>query len=1521
MKIKPAGKDSLEYISSIVELTSSNSPVNRVLQQIVDQIMKALSQTDVFSVRLIIDDTEYTSPGFIKTHCLEKVDLDLPLNIVGSLEVYSGINYSKKEMGNSDFLSIIANILTGYISRCKLEVLNNNEKVKKLNSIHLTNLILKKNITLSDSLQEICYLLPEAWQYPSYTAARIYFDDNVFESRSFEETPWSLEKSFETPDKKKGKLEVYYLKELPQADIGPFLKEEESLLDILVSIISGIYSKHSLQELLEHNTERLKELRGINRTTEILKKSSSIEESLQELCVILPEAWKYPEDTVVRIRYNDKVFTSEGFRESSWKQYQSFECPGNKKGDIEVFLLKEYPFEYEGPFLKEERDLLINIARLISGTAGNDVLKKLISENNERLKELRAINRTSQIISEYKPVDQTMFEIAAVLKDSWQYPEYTGVKIHYEGCNYTSEGYKETSWSQKENFITIDDNKGYIQVVYLKEFPTEDEGPFLKEERDLLVNISKLISSYFNDSKGREIFRKNVFDKRDIEKPGEYKRTFMSNKKPLQLLFNQKVIDKYIYLDMMKYKVKEILFVATFYDAFILENEDGFFERFMGEIYQYSLFSLPRITGVTTSEEALEMLDSRSFDLVVLMAGLDREAPVLLSEKIKEKVPTIPVYILLNQKSNIKYFESQVASSKTLDNLFFWSGNSDILFSIVKSIEDRANVDNDTQVGLVRVILIVEDSCLYYSKFLQIIYSIVFGQVQRLLPEVEKNELDKICKMRSRPKVLLAKNYEDAMYLFNKYKDNLLCVISDIEYDYGGKIDKSAGINFIKYIKSHMMKLPIILQSSNGKNKEKAEDLDVFFINKNSDTLLNDIKKYLKSYLGFGNFIFRNKQGKKIAVARTLKEFEKKLREIPDESIYLHAIENQYSIWLMARGEIALAKILNPIRFEEMENVSQIREKMISIIKEYQDEKKKGKVLRFDEDTQFTEKNIVTLANGSLGGKGRGLAFINTLIYNFDLTSVSTEINIRTPRTVIIGTKEYDTFISKNKIYDRTIRNGRSFDEIKSVFVSGDLSPDLEIKLSAFLDQIEKPIAVRSSSLSEDSFTQPFAGVFHTYILPNNIDKKDLTLIKLKEAIKLVFASVFSDEAKRYYKAINHKMEDEKMAVILQELVGNRYGDYYYPHISGVACSYNYYPVANMKPEEGFAMAAFGLGSYVVDGMNSFRFSPKYPGVDMYSNKDLINSSQVKYYALDCRKDDIDYAVDGELGSLSLLGIDLAESDGSLKHCASVYDKQNDRIIPGLSVPGPRIINFANILKYKYIPLAKTLEILLNTIKDALGSPTEIEFAVDLNKAENGLPTFYLLQSKPMVNNRGSLKVDIDQYNKSEAILYTETSLGNGEINEICDIIYVDIDTFDKMKTLEMVKEIDYLNRLMVDKNRHYILIGPGRWGTRDQFLGIPVNWSEISNAKIIVEISLDNFPLDSSLGSHFFHNVTSMNIGYFSVNNQKEAEFINWERLYKEEPIIKTKYFRHIRFNKPLKVLMDGKNKKSVIIESDNNE
>jgi len=1520
-KAKEYESKALILIHDIISLIKHFGAIDDTIQKICQLIPQAYSFPEFVSASIMIGEKLFKSYNFKETQWIERQSFEVPGKCMCAIEVHFRVDLIEQNgqtftNRNIDFIENVGTILNGALSKHQLDKLSyeNTERLKELKGINRATDALNRGVTLEQSLQEICSFLPEAWQYPEFTVAQITFENKVYKSKNFKSTPWLQGQQFETPDGKKGNIEIFYLKEFPTSFEGPFLKEERNLIDNLAYLISGSASKKALQQLLLENTERLKELRGINQTSKILKQGKSIEESLQVICSILPDAWQYPEFTAVRIEYEGKTFVSREFKDTKWIQRQTFEAPGNKLGVIEVFYLKEFPTLYEGPFLQEERNLLVNLANLIAGSATRDIFNKLSYENRERLKELKAINQTSQIIAEGKTIDETLQEICSILPKSWQFPKYTVARIKFEEKTYTSKDFRETSWLQKEHFVTIDNKNGSIEIFYLKEFPIIYEGPFLKEERHLLINIAKLISGFINDFKGRDIYRKNIIGEKNKNTSSDYRESLIRNKQPLQLFFNKQVLDKYIYLDMMKYKVKEILFVATLYDAYTLQTEDNFFERFMGEIYQYSLFSLPRITGVTSSDEALELLDTKQFDVAILMVGIDKQSPVILSKKIKQKRPNLLVYMLLNQKSHIQYFEELVPIVKSIDKVFIWNGDAQIFFAIVKSIEDRANVDNDTRIGLVRIILLVEDSAQYYSKYLQILYSIVFGQVQQLLPEVEKNELDKIAKMRSRPKILLARNYEDALYIFNKYKDFMLCVISDVEFEREGKIDKKAGIRFINYVKSHILNLPIILQSSEDKNKKLAKELGVSFINKNSDTLLSDLKKFLTKFLGFGDFIFRDKEGRPIASARSLREFETALKEVPDETFYLHALENQFSLWLMARGEIQLARTLNPMRIGDYQNIKESKQLFLETLVRHKEERKKGRVLNFEETSILSEKNIIAYSGGSYGGKGRGLAFINSLINNLDFSSFTDRINIRTPKTVIIGTDEFEYFLEKNKLHDKINNPGYSYSAIRQYFVKGHLSNTLSIRLKDFINQVDKPIAVRSSSLLEDSVSQPFAGVFDTYIVPYYEERKKFLFDKLSDAIKLVFASVFSDDAKAYFSAIHHKIEEEKMAVVLQELVGSKYDNFYYPHISGVAQSYNFYPVAHMSPEEGFAVIALGLGSYVVGGRNSYRFSPKYPKVEMYSIKDMLNSSQVQFYALDFYKENIDYVKEGELASLSLLDISEAENHGTLKHCCSVYNPLNDRIEVGMNIQGPRILNFANILKYNHIPLAETIDVMLNTIKEALGSPVEIEYAVDLTPTINNLPSFYLLQVKPLTGSQQNYNIDLRQLEKSNMILYTETSLGNGEISELQDVIFVNIEKFNKLKTIEMAGEVELLNNKLKKLNRQYILIGPGRWGTRDQFLGIPVNWSQISNAKVIVEISLDNYPLDSSLGSHFFHNVTSMNIGYFAVQNSSLTSFIRWEKLHQQKIINQTNYFTHIRYKKPLSVLMNGKMKCAAI-------
>jgi hypothetical protein len=635
-------------------------------------------------------------------------------------------------------------------------------------------------------------------------------------------------------------------------------------------------------------------------------------------------------------------------------------------------------------------------------------------------------------------------------------------------------------------------------------------------------------------------------------------------------------------------------------------------------------------------------------------------------------------------------------------------------------------------------------------------------------------------------------------------------------------------------------------------------------------------------------------------------EFESYLKTVPADSLVYHAVKNQFSLWLMARGEIQIAKVINPLKVSDFDNAEHMREFLINILELYRSEQERGKIVNFSEHAVLEENNIVSLASGSLGGKGRGVAFINTLIYNFRFDQLLPSINLRTPRTAIIGTDEFDLFMEKNHLGDKVICED-DYEKIKHWFLDSELSFELNKRLKKFIKHITKPIAVRSSSLFEDSITQPFSGVFDTFILPNSHNDYNERLEQLKNAIKLVYASIYSNEAKNYFKAVGHKVEEEKMAVIIQEVAGNQYDHFYYPHISGTAQSHNYYPVAHMKPEEGFAVAAVGLGQYVVDGEQAYRFSPAYPDLRIISTKDLVKSSQVKFYAVDLDKTELNLKEGVNMG-LQKLDIDVAEKHGNLKHCASVYNPDNDQLEPGIEAYGPRVVDFANILKYEYIPLAKTIREILDVVKEALGSEVEIEWAVDLNKDKDQLASFYLLQIKPLVFHEDDYNIEEDKLEEDKLVLFSDKSMGNGTIDNISDVIFVDKDKFDNNKTMDMTYEIERLNNKMFEEGRKYILVGPGRWGTRDKFIGIPVVWSQISNAKVIVEVGLKDFPLDASLGSHFFHNVTSMNVGYLSLPNNSPRGFISWDKLENQELVEETTYCKHVRFKEPLQVVMDGK-------------
>ncbi len=970
-------------------------------------------------------------------------------------------------------------------------------------------------------------------------------------------------------------------------------------------------------------------------------------------------------------------------------------------------------------------------------------------------------------------------------------------------------------------------------------------------------------------------------------------------------IFDRHKSDREIFHDLMQEKVQEILLAATLYDSFILEQDGQLSEQIYEEYYHLNLSSAPRFTRASTPETALLKLSSKHFDMVIIMAGIDAEAPLNLAEKIKKDFPDMPIILLLNSNATIGNFTLFNNNQKDIDRVFVWNGYSSTLLAIIKYIEDKKNVAKDTHIGMVRVILLIEDSIRYYSRYLPVLYMEIMKQTQALIAEETTDEMLKILRMRARPKILLASDFDSAKKIFEEYENFIIGVISDVKYCRNGVIDPKAGIDFIKFVKSVNSDIPALLQSSDFENLVEAEKIGINCINKNSDSLALELRAFIGENLGFGRFVFRDINANPVASAGNMEEFELLLKNIPIETIVYHASRNHFSAWLMARGEIQFAKILRPSRVEDFKTHEELRSFIISIFENLKHSKLRGKIVNFDESLIGRQGVILRVAKGSFGGKGRGLTFINSLLEQTNLANEMDGIKVRIPQTAIIGIDEFNHFIETHNFQD-IIYYEEDFSQIEKLFMNCELSDNIMKKLEIYLSCVKVPVAVRSSGLFEDMLTQPFAGIYSTYLLPNNNQDIKIRLKELCDAIKLVFASIFSEKSKAYFNAVNYKIEEERMAVILQEVVGRISSDVFYPDISGIAQSYNYYPVSYINPTDGMCVMALGLGSFVAEGEQAFRFSPTYPKLDIVSPEHQIESSQRYFYAIDLSLNGINLEK-GEDACYRKLDISDAEKHGRLADLASVFDYQDSRLKAGLGAKGTRIINFANILKYEKYPLAKAIQSILSICEHAMGTPVEIEFAVNLEEDKSGRISLYLLQLKPLIQNRDLCTIKRENIVKDELLLFTEKGMGNGFIEDIYDVIFTDNAIFDKSATLEMRDEIAYLNNLASKNGKKYILIGPGRWGTRDRWLGIPVSFDQISNAKVIVETALPDFQIDASLGSHFFHNITSMNIGYFTIPFNSRESFIDWNFLNSLKVNKKTKYFIHASSEKPLHVVMDG--------------
>jgi hypothetical protein len=960
--------------------------------------------------------------------------------------------------------------------------------------------------------------------------------------------------------------------------------------------------------------------------------------------------------------------------------------------------------------------------------------------------------------------------------------------------------------------------------------------------------------------------------------------------------------------------VKEILLLATLYDSYSIVREGQFTDKIFGEFLQLNLYTYPRFTSVNTEEDALRMVKTREFDMAIIMVGVDKNIPVRAANAIYKLKHSLPILLLVNNNGDLRYFQTSNEKIESIDRVFVWNGNSNVFLAMIKYIEDKKNVEEDTKNGSVRVILLVEDSIQYYSRYLPMLYTNIMTQTQNLVEDKSADELHKIMKMRARPKVILVSNYEEAVIIINKYKDFLLSVISDVKFQRNGVDDENAGVDLLRYVNSMLrFPIPILLQSHDVNNAQRARDVGADFINKNSESLSLDIHNYIYKRLGFGNFVFKDTEGNPIMIARNMAEFQEMFKIIPEMALAYHGRRNSFSTWLMARGEINIAEQLLPYRFEDFKNSDDLRKFCLDVFEKVRIQKLRGSIIDFDPTLVTGKRFVMRLGSGSLGGKGRGMAFMCNFIENIDFAKIIPEINIRIPATAVIGASDFDKFLETNDLYEE-IYSTNDYERIKSIFIESQFSEELKDRLHKYLEKMDKPLAIRSSGLFEDSLTQPFSGVYATYLIPNNHPDIEVRFQQLETAIKLVYASIFTESAMSYFDAVKYKIEEEKMAVIIQEVVGHQYGDHYYPSISGVAQSYNFYPVSYMEPEDGFAVSAIGLGMYVVGGESAYRYCPKYPEINTTGIHDLVRDSQKEFYAIDMDHSQFDLENGGESAAIRKMKISFAEKDGVLQHCASVYDYENDCLIPGVDSSGLRIIDFANILKYKHIPLADTLMLLLKLFREAMGSPVEIEYAVDLEKGHNKLPTFYLLQIKPLIRKDEQLIVNIGKIVPEKTLMFAKRGMGNGFVTGIKDVIFVDPERFDKMNTREIAAEINQFNRKMDFVNKEYVLIGPGRWGTRDPFTGIPVLWANISKARIIVEMGLDEFPLDGSLGSHFFHNVTSMNVGYFTIPHNSADAMINMDLLMKMPVVEEGKYIRHVCFTNDLNIVMDGKNRQALI-------
>jgi CheY-like chemotaxis protein len=973
--------------------------------------------------------------------------------------------------------------------------------------------------------------------------------------------------------------------------------------------------------------------------------------------------------------------------------------------------------------------------------------------------------------------------------------------------------------------------------------------------------------------------------------------------------------DLYCLNSLMSYKVRKVLLVASLYDYFLLE-EDGRLTDLLGSAYkQRDLGYVPTLHRIKGGQDALKKLSEEQFDMVVTTMRIGDMDPFTFGRKVKEIDKEMPVVILAYHTPELARL-LEIYDEKAIDRIFIWHGDGEILTGIIQYVEDMKNAEKDTSLIGVQNILIIEDSISFYSRYLHIIFEELWDQTDLLLQD-SLTWTEKSLRQRARPRVHLAVSYEEALRIYEKFKGNLMAVISEFSFMREGKMDSNAGLDFVTMMRKEFPSLPILLQSNNQENEEISKRLKTNFLFKKSHTLISDFRNFLENSTGFGDLIFRDYEGKEIGRIKNITSLYSLIDTIPGEILTEYVIKGNLTRWLFARTEFELARAISSLTDLENKKPEKIRELIINIFIEYRKKSHRGSIVSYSRHFHNDYYNFSRIGSGSIGGKARGLAFIDKILSSYLKEEEFPQVSISIPATLVLGTDLFDSFISKNNLLNFALEETSDI-MIANEFLNSELPATVVGDIREFISNVKFPLAVRSSSLLEDALYQPFAGVYITKMLPNNQLNIDERFRSLASAIKLVYASTFFRNAKSYIETTPNRVEDEKMAVIIQQVVGKSHGNAFYPHFSGVARSYNYYPVGNAKPEDGVANLAAGLGKTIVDGGVSLRYTPAYPGIlPQFGNiKDMFAHSQKEFYGIDLSHMP-STAFTEEDQYLVKLGMDRAEKDGILKYLASTYSGDNDRVYDGLFGQGPRIVTFAHILKNEIFPLSKILEYLLKLSEDSMGCPVEIEFAVTLDP-DKGLPAhFGFLQVRPLVVSDELVKVEVSDIKEGSSLCHSKFALGNGIIKNIYDIVYVKKETFNASQSSLIAKEVDRMNNMLRTEKRPYLLIGPGRWGSTDPWLGIPVNWSQISGVKVIVEASLDNMNVDPSQGSHFFQNMTSLRIGYFTVPLNNPDCKLDWAWLDRQTAAKETQHLRHIRLEKPLEVQIDGRLGQGVIFKT----